>query len=321
MTITKRTLGRSSLEVAPLCFGGNVFGWTADEKRSFTLLDAFLDAGFNFIDTADVYSTWVPGNQGGESETIIGNWMKARGNRSKVVIATKFGMLMGPGRKGLSRAYMRSSIEASLRRLQTDHIDLYQAHEDDPQTPIEETLKGFAELVSEGKVRVIGASNYTAPRFAEALRLSETLGLPRYESLQPLYNLYDRDKFEPELSPLVREKGVGVIPYYSLAQGFLSGKYRATGDHAERARASRVAQRYLNPRGTKVLAGLDAVAKSTGATQAQIALAWLMSRPAVTAPIVSATSLEQLAELAPAAELKLGKAALDTLEEASRVES
>jgi aryl-alcohol dehydrogenase-like predicted oxidoreductase len=321
MTIAKRRLGRSALEVAPLCFGGNVFGWTADEKRSLALLDAFVDAGFNFIDTADVYSGWVPGNQGGESETIIGKWLKARGNRDKVVIATKLGMAMGPGRKGLSRTYMRSAIEDSLRRLQTDYIDLYQAHEDDPQTPIEETLKAFAELVAEGKVRVIGASNYAAPRLAQALELSERLGLPRYESLQPLYNLYDRDKFEPELAPLVREKGVGVIPYYSLAQGFLSGKYRTAGDHADRARASRVAQRYLNPRGEKVLAGLDAVAKSTGATQAQIALAWLMSRPQVTAPIVSATSVEQLAELAPAAELKLDKAALDALDEASRVES
>jgi aryl-alcohol dehydrogenase-like predicted oxidoreductase len=321
MTITKRTLGRSSLQVAPLCFGGNVFGWTADEKRSFELLDAFAAAGFNFIDTADVYSGWVPGNTGGESETIIGKWMKARGNRDKIVLATKCGMAMGPGKKGLAPAYMRAAIEDSLRRLQTDYIDLYQAHEDDPQTPIEETLRAFGEFVTAGKVRVIGASNYSAARLAEALRISTAHGLPRYESLQPLYNLYDRDKFEPELAPLVAKEQVGVIPYYSLAQGFLSGKYRATGDHAERARASRVAQRYLNPRGTKVLAGLDAVAKQTGATQAQIAIAWLLSRPSVTAPIVSATSVEQLAELAPAVELKLDKAALDTLDKASSIES
>ena len=204
----KRRLGLSALEVAPLCFGGNVFGWTADEKRSFALLDAFLDAGFNFVDTADVYSAWVPGNQGGESETVIGKWMKARGNRGKVVIATKLGSPMGEGKKGLSRAYMREAVEASLRRLQTDHIDLYQAHQDDPQTSMEETLRAFAELVQEGKVRVIGASNFTAPRLSEALSLSAKLGLPRYESLQPLYNLYDRGEFEPELAPLgAREAG------------------------------------------------------------------------------------------------------------------
>jgi aryl-alcohol dehydrogenase-like predicted oxidoreductase len=317
----KRRLGHSTLEVAPLCFGGNVFGWTVDEERSFALLDAFLDAGFNFIDTADVYSAWVPGNEGGESESIIGKWLKARRNRDKVVIATKFGMAMGPQKKGLSRLYMRAAVEASLARLRTDYIDLYQAHEDDPQTPMEETLRGFAELVQEGKVRVIGASNFSAARLSEALALSSKLGLPRYESLQPLYNLYDRDKFEPELQPLVREKRVGVIPFYSLAQGFLSGKYRAAGDHAASPRAQRVAQRYLNERGARVLAGLDAAAKSSGKTQAQIALAWLLSHDEVTAPIVSATNIAQLAELAPAAELKLDEATLAMLDRASRVES
>ena len=315
----KRRLGRSSIEVAPLCFGGNVFGWTVDERQSFALLDAFVDAGFNFIDTADVYSVWVSGNQGGESEAIIGKWQKARRNRDRLVIATKLGMAMGPQRKGLSRAYMRSAVEASLSRLRTDYIDLYQAHEDDAQTPMEETLAAFAELVKEGKVRVIGASNFTAPRLAQALSLSEKLGLPRYESLQPLYNLYDRDQFEPELAALTREKSVGVIPYYSLAAGFLSGKYRTPDDVASGARASRVAQRYLNERGKRVLAGLDQAAKATGRTQAQIALAWLLSHDEITAPIASATTLAQLAELAPAAGIVLDAATRGALDEASRI--
>ena len=238
----KRRLGQSSLHIAPLAFGGNVFGWTADEPTSFALLDAFVAAGFNFIDSADVYSRWHPGNQGGESEVILGKWLKARGNRDKVIIATKLGIEMGPGMKGLSRTYMMQAVEASLRRLQTDYIDLYQSHRDDPDAPIEETLSAYAELIKQGKVREIGASNFSAGRLAEALRISSTQGLPRYQSLQPLYNLVERQPYEGELENLCLKEKIGVIPFYSLASGFLTGKYRSAADTEGRARGSRVAK-------------------------------------------------------------------------------
>ena len=312
-----RRLGRSEIMVSPLCFGGNVFGWTADEATSFALLDAFVGAGFNFVDTADVYSAWAPGHKGGESETIIGRWLKTRGNRDKVVIATKFGWEMGPGRKGLSKAYMREAIEASLQRLQTDYIDLYQSHVDDADTPQAETLAGYAELIKAGKVRAIGASNFTAQRLADALAVSAKEGLPRYESLQPLYNLYDREVFEAELAPFCRANGVGVINYYSLAAGFLTGKYRSTQDLEGRARGQRVGK-YLDERGLRILAALDAVSRELGATPAQVAIAWLISRPEITDPIASSTSLAQFADFAPAARLKLDAGALARLDEASR---
>jgi aryl-alcohol dehydrogenase-like predicted oxidoreductase len=318
MAMTMRRLGRTEIMVSPLCFGGNVFGWTADEATSFALLDGFVAQGFNFIDTADCYSIWVPGHKGGESETIIGRWMKARGNRKKVVIATKAGWDMGGGKKGLSKAYIREAVNASLRRLQTDYIDLYQSHVDDANTPQEETLACYAELIKAGKVRAIGASNFGASRLAEALELAEKRGLPRYEALQPLYNLYDREVFEKELEPLCRAKGVGVINYYSLAAGFLTGKYRSKTDLEGRARGQRIGATYLNERGLAILAALDAVAAEVKATPAQVALAWLMARPTVTAPIASATSLAQLSELVPATRLKLDGAAIERLDRASR---
>jgi aryl-alcohol dehydrogenase-like predicted oxidoreductase len=315
--MTMRRLGRTEIMVSPLCFGGNVFGWTADEATSFTLLDAFAAQGFNFIDTADCYSIWVPGHKGGESEAILGRWMKARGNRKKMVIATKVGWDMGAGKKGLSNAYMREAVDASLRRLQTDYIDLYQSHVDDAATPQEETLACYAELIKEGKLRAIGASNFGAQRLAEALDLSAKHGLPRYETLQPLYNLYDRQTFEKELEPLCRAHDVGVINYYSLAAGFLTGKYRKQADLKDRARGQRVGN-YLNDRGLTILSALDAVAAETNATPAQVALAWLMARPAVTSPIASATSLAHFGELAPATRLKLSAGAIDRLDRASR---
>jgi aryl-alcohol dehydrogenase-like predicted oxidoreductase len=312
-----RQLGTSSLQVSPICFGCNVFGWTADEKTSFALLDGFLDAGFNFIDTADVYSRWHPGNSGGESETIIGKWLKARGNRSKVVLATKLGMEMGPGKKGLSRAYMMQAAEDSLRRLQTDYIDLYQSHRDDPDTPIEETLSAYAELIKQGKVREIGASNFSAPRLAESLRISREKGLPRYQSLQPLYNLVERSEFEGPLEDLCLKEKVGVISYYSLASGFLTGKYRAKADSEGRTRGSGV-QKYLNDYGFGVLKALDEVAARFNAKPGQVALAWLIARPSITAPIASATNLDQLAELVKAAEIRLDEAAIRQIDQASR---
>lgn len=311
---SRRALGRSGLQVSPLCFGGNVFGWTADEATSFSLLDAWLDAGFNFIDTADVYSSWVPGHVGGESETLIGKWLARSGRRSQVVLATKVGKPMGPGLQGLKPAYIRSAVEASLRRLQTDHIDLYQTHDDDADTPLAETLGAFDELIRAGKVRAIGASNYSAPRLAEALRTSADLGLPRFESLQPLFNLIDRAAFEAALQPLCVAEGVGVINFYGLAAGFLTGKYRRAADAAKSARGPNVVKRYLNERGLRVLDALDVVAARHGATPGQVALAWQMRRPGITAPIASATSLAQLAELAAATRLPLSaddQAALD----------
>ncbi len=300
-----RELGRSGLMVSPLCLGGNVFGWTADEATSFALLDAWLDAGFNFIDTADVYSAWAPGHAGGESETVIGRWLKKTGKRARVVLATKVGNKMGEGRQGLKPAWIRQAVEDSLRRLQTDHIDLYQSHVDDPDTPIEETLGAYAELIQAGKVRAIGASNFTAARLADALRIGSEQGLPRYQSLQPLFNPIDRQVYEETLEPLCLAENVGVINYYGLAAGFLTGKYRAAEDAGKSARGQNVVKRYLNERGLRVLAALDVVAARRKATTGQVALAWQIARPSITAPIASATSLAQMAELVAAAQLQL----------------
>ncbi|MGE0223160.1 MAG: aldo/keto reductase [Acetobacteraceae bacterium] len=313
----KRRLGQSSLYVTPITFGGNVFGWTADEKTSFQLLDAWVGGGFNFIDTADVYSRWHTGNSGGESEAIIGNWLKARGNRDKVIIASKLGIEMGPGKKGLSRKYMMQAVEDSLRRLRTDYIDLYQSHRDDPDTPIEETLSPYADLIKQGKVREIGASNFSAERLGESLRISTEKGLPRYQSLQPQYSLVERGDFEGPLETLCLKEKVGVIGYYSLASGFLTGKYRSAADMEGRARGSRV-QKYLNDYGLGVLKALDDVAKRYNAKPGQIAIAWLIARPSVTAPIASATNMEQLAELMKAAEIKLDEAAIEQIDKASK---
>lgn len=312
----KRRLGNSGLEAAPLAFGGNVFGWTVDEATSFKLLDAFVASGFNLIDTADVYSRWVPGNEGGESEAIIGRWLKQGSRRDNVVIATKVGMEMGPGRKGLSKDYIMRSAEDSLRRLQTDYIDLYQSHADDPDTPQEETLEAYARLIEQGKVRAVGASNFNAERLSQALRLAEERGLPRYESLQPLYNLYDRAEFEEDLEPLCLEKNVGVICYYSLASGFLTGKYRSEEDLSKSPRGQGV-KKYLNDRGFRILGALDEVAARHDSTPARVALAWLIARPGVTAPIASATSLEQLNDLIEATRLELDETSLRSLDEAS----
>jgi aryl-alcohol dehydrogenase-like predicted oxidoreductase len=313
--VSTKELGHSGLRVGPLALGGNVFGWTADEATSFEVLDAFVAAGLNLIDTADAYSRWVPGHQGGESETIIGKWMKSRGNRAQVVIATKVGIEMGPNERGLSRAYILRAVERSLKRLGTDYIDLYQSHRDDPQTPIEETLSAYAELIKQGKVRVIGASNFTAERLRAALELAASRGLPRYESLQPCYNLYDRGAFDGELAELCRRERIGVISYFSLASGFLTGKYRSEADLANRARGYRVKE-MLNERGFRILRALDEVAREAGATPAQISLAWLIAR-GVTAPIASATSGEQLSELIGGTRLALGAEALAKLDRAS----
>jgi aryl-alcohol dehydrogenase-like predicted oxidoreductase len=301
----QRELGKTGLQVAPLAFGGNVFGWTVDQDRSFALLDAFVEGGGNLIDTADVYSKWKPGNQGGESETIIGNWLAARGGRDRVVIATKAGMDLGPERGGLSRRWILQAVEDSLKRLRTDHIDLYQSHRDDAATPLDETLEAHAALVRQGKVRAIGASNYTAPRLQEALAVSDGKGLPRYATLQPQYNLYDREGFEGALQELCVQEGIGVIPYYSLASGFLTGKYRSEADLGQSPRGAGIGGKYLNPRGLRVLAALDKVAEKHGVKQGQVALAWLAAQPAIAAPIASATTLPQLAELLTAAALKL----------------
>ncbi len=295
--------------------GGNVFGWTLDEPSSFKILDAFVDAGFDFIDTADVYSRFVPGNQGGESESILGKWFKLRGNRSKIILATKVGMEMGPDKKGLARNYILQEAEDSLRRLQTDYIDLYQSHRDDESTPVEETLEAFAKLVSQGKVRVIGASNYSAERLEKSLEASKKHGYPRYESLQPLYNLCDRAEYEEKLEPVCMKHHLGVIPYFSLAAGFLTGKYRSEAD-VKGARA-RIVGKYVNERGMGILKALDEVAKERNLKPATIALAWLMARPSVTAPIASATSLEQLQDLIKAVDLGLDQAAIGRLNAAS----
>jgi len=314
-TAAKRELGKSGIHVRPLMFGGNIFGWTVDEPTSFKILDAFLDAGFDFIDTADVYSRFAPGNQGGESETIIGKWMQQRGNRSQVILATKLGSDMGDGKKGLSRKYIFQAVEDSLRRLQTHYIDLYQAHRDDPDTPMEETLDAFAALVREGKVRAIGASNFTAERLEQALEISKTHGYPRYESLQPLYNLYDRAEYEQKLEPVCVRHKLGVIPYFALAAGFLTGKYRSEAD-VQGARARMIAK-YMNERGFRILKALDEVSAETRLKPAVIALAWLIARPSITAPIASATNLEQLQDLFQAVEVNLDPALIEKLNQAS----
>jgi aryl-alcohol dehydrogenase-like predicted oxidoreductase len=312
----KRQLGKSGIYVSPLALGGNVFGWTVNEPTAFKILDAFVATGFDLVDTADVYPRWVPGNRGGESETIIGNWMKRRGNREKVIIATKVGSEMGPGMRGLSRVHILSAVEDSLRRLQTDHIDLYQSHQDDPAVPIQETLGAYEQLIKEGKVRAIGASNFTAKRLSRSLAISEEKGLPRYESLQPLYNLYDRAEFERTLAPLCREQGIGVISYYGLASGFLTGKYRSEADLSKSVRGQRV-RAYLTERGFRILAALDRVAARYEVEPASIALAWIMAQPGITAPIASATSVEQLKSLAAATRLKLDRQDRELLDKAS----
>lgn len=315
--MSKRELGRSGIQVPLLTFGGNVFGWTVDQAASFNLLDALLDHKLNFIDTADVYSSWVEGNKGGESETIIGNWLKKNGKRDQVILATKVGKPMGEGKVGLSPRYIREAVEASLKRLQTDYIDLYQSHDDDADTPLAETMAAFDALIKEGKVRAVGASNYSAPRLAEALKVSQENGLARYETLQPQYNLYDRKVYEEALEKVVLDNGLGVINFYGLAAGFLTGKYRTKADAAKSKRGENVVARCLNERGLKVLAGLDQVAKKHGAQPGQVALAWQIARPGITSPIVSATSLQQLNELAQAATLKLDDADIKTLNDAS----
>lgn len=312
----RRNLGNSGLEVAPLAFGGNVFGWTVTEADSFPLLDAFVSSGFNLIDTADIYARWAPGNEGGESEVIIGNWLKRSGKRQDVVIATKVGFEMGPNKQGLSKDYIMRAADDSLRRLQTDYIDLYQSHTDDSKTPLEETLEAYTELIKQGKVRAIGASNYSAARLAEALDVSKSRGLARYESLQPLYNLYDRAVYEDELEPLCEKEGLGVINYYSLAAGFLTGKYRSEDDLSKSARGGTV-KKYLNARGFRILDALDQVAAQYNSTPAHISLAWLMARPSITAPIASATSLDQLNDLIEATKLELDQGAIELLNEAS----
>ena len=310
----KRRLGRSGLQIAPLMLGANVFGWTADQAASFAVLDAFVDEGFDAIDTADVYAAWTPAGAGA-SERIIGAWFKAGGKRDKVVLATKVGMDMGENRKGLAARYIVEAVEASLERLQTDRIDLYQAHKDDPSVPLDETLEAFARLVAAGKVRVIGASNYEAPRLAQALDLSEGAGLPRYETLQPLYNLVDRAGFEAGLQRLCLEREIGVIPYSSLASGFLTGKYRSEGDLGKSPRGAGVKRR-LDARGLAILAALDKVAAGHGASPAQVALAWSLAQPAIAAPIASATSVAQLRELTAAARLTLSPGDLAELDAA-----
>ncbi len=317
MAIARRPLGRSSLQVSPLCFGGNVFGWTVDEAQSFSLLDAWLDAGMNFVDTADVYSRWVPGHSGGESEVIIGKWLKKSGRREQLVLGTKVGMDMGDGKVGLRPEYIRAALDASLKRLQTDYVDLYQSHDDDQSVPLADVLGTFDDLIKEGKVRAIGASNYTAPRLAQALATSEQLGLARYESLQPLYNLYSRAEYEQDLQPLCVAQGVGVINFYALASGFLSGKYRSQADASKSARGHNIVKKYLNPRGLRIIEALDEVAAAVQAEPSQVAIAWLLRQPGIAAPIASATSLEQLQSLVRSAQLVLDEAALQRLNTAS----
>lgn len=315
--MNKRELGRTGIQVPPLTFGGNVFGWTVDQAASFNLLDALLDHQLNFIDTADVYSSWVEGNKGGESETIIGNWLKKTGKRDQIILATKVGKPMGEGKVGLSPRYIKEAVEASLKRLQTDYIDLYQSHDDDADTPLAETMAAFDRLIKEGKVRAVGASNYSAPRLVEALKVSQENGLARYETLQPQYNLYDRKVYEEALEKVVTDNGLGVINFYGLAAGFLTGKYRTRADAGKSKRGESVIARCLNERGLKILAGLDQVAGKHGAQPGQVALAWQIARPGITSPIVSATSLQQLNELAQAANLKLDESDIRTLNDAS----
>jgi aryl-alcohol dehydrogenase-like predicted oxidoreductase len=314
--VDKRALGKSGIEVPPLCFGGNVFGWTVDQVKSFTLLDALVGEGINFVDTADVYARWAPGNSGGESETILGDWMKSRGNRERLIVATTVGSDMGEGKKGLSKAYILQAAEDSLRRLQTDYIDLYQSHIDDESTPLEETLEAYDTLIKAGKVRAIGASNYTGARLEQALSVSAAKALPSYVSLQPKYNLYDREPYESEIEPVVMKHGIAVIPYFALAAGFLTGKYRSEADFGKSARGGGMSK-YLNERGLRILAALDEVAARHQVSPAQVAIAWLASRPSVTAPIASATSIDQVEQLVAAAALALDSTDLALLDTAS----
>jgi aryl-alcohol dehydrogenase-like predicted oxidoreductase len=313
----QRPLGRSGLFVPPICFGGNVFGWTVGEADAFSLLDAMVDAGLNFIDTADVYSRWAPGNRGGESEVIIGKWLARSGKRDQVIIATKVGMEMGPGAKGLSPQYIARAAEDSLARLQTDYIDLYQSHQDDPDTPLTDTLGAYGKLRDQGKIRAIGASNYTAPRLSEALILSERNGLPRYETLQPEYNLYTREGYESGLQAVVVAQGLGTINWYGLAAGFLTGKYRSAEDVNKSPRGRKVVDKYMNERGLRILAALDQAVEATGTTHAQVALAWCLAQPGIAAPIASATSLAQLDDLVKAAHLTLPDDVIANLDRAS----
>lgn len=313
----KRQLGNTNLYVYPITFGGNVFGWTIDEKQSFEILDAFTGAGFNFIDTADVYSRWAPGNQGGESETIIGNWMKKKGNRKDVIIATKVGSDMGGGKKGLAKKYILQAADDSLKRLQTDYIDLYQTHFDDESTPIEETLEAYQQLIKEGKVLHIGASNLSPERLKASLETAFENGLPAYETFQPHYNLYEREKFENGLEPICLGNNLGVLNYYSLASGFLTGKYRSSEDLDKSPRGAGVAK-YLDDRGFKILAALNEVAKQLNTTPATVAIAWLIHRPSVTAPIVSATSLKQLDSIINAPDLAITAHEIELLTQESR---
>ena len=311
-----RKLGGSGLEVSPICLGGNVFGWTADEPASFAILDAFVAAGFNFVDTADVYSRWVPGHKGGESETVLGNWFKRSGKRKSVILATKVGIELAPDKQGLAKAYILRAVEDSLERLQTDYIDLYQSHKDDASVPLEETLGAYDQLIKQGKVRAIGASNYTGARLAEAMAVSKQHGLPRYECLQPHYNLYERAGYEKDLEPVCLQEGIGVIPYFALASGFLTGKYRSEADLAKGPRGQMV-KKYLDDRGLKILAALDQVAANLHSTPGKVAIAWLIARPSITAPIASATNVDQLNDLVDAANLKLDAASIKTLNDAS----
>ncbi len=312
----KRKLGRTGFEIAPLAFGGNVFGWTVDEPTSFQLLDAFVGAGFDLIDTADSYSRWVSGHEGGESETIIGHWIARRGRHDDVVIATKVGSDMGLGYRCLRKEYIMQAVEQSLRRLSIDAIDVYQSHWDDDKTPLDETLEAYGRLIQQGKVKAIGASNLGAERLALALQVSQLHGYPRYETLQPLYNLYDRSDFEGPLRELCVREDIGVVTYYSLAAGFLTGKYRSEADFAKSPRGPGM-KKYLNPRGQRILAALDALARRYHATPAQLALAWLIQRPGVSAPIASATSIAQLDELIAATRLDLDADAIGNLDRAS----
>jgi aryl-alcohol dehydrogenase-like predicted oxidoreductase len=305
---TTRELGHSGLHIAPLVLGGNVFGWTADEPTSFAVLDAFVAGGGNAIDTADVYSRWVPGHEGGgQSETVIGKWLAQRGRRDDVLIFTKVGMELAPDKKGLSKARIKQAVEASLQRLQTDYIDLYQSHQDDESLPVTEPLEAYAELIKEGKVRAIGASNFKPERLQAALDAAQS-GLPRYESLQPEYNLYDREAFEKDDLAIVQASGIGVIPYFGLAAGFLTGKYRSEADLQKSARGAGIGKKYLNDKGFKILKALDAVADRHGISQAQVALSWLMQAPGITAPIASGTSVAQVQELTKALDVQLSQA-------------
>jgi len=310
-----RTLGKTDLKIVPLVFGGNVFGWTIDEAKAFEILDAFVDRGFNCVDTADVYSAWVPGHKGGESETIIGNWLAKTGKRDKVVLLTKVGMEV-PGGKGLSKKWILEEVENSLKRLQTDYIDLYQSHVDDAGTPIEETLEAYQQLIAQGKVRFVGASNYKGARLTEAEEIAAAKKLPVYKTLQPEYNLYDRQGYETDLAPVAEKFGLGVIPYFSLASGFLTGKYQSLEDSKGAKRESRVAK-YFDERGMKILKALKQVSEETGAEQAAISLAWLLAQPSVTAPIASATSTKQMEALFASVELTLSDAQVKTLTDAS----